>query len=79
MLSALLQEYLPNTLVHHSSLSSNPDDHILKRPDVEMRGKEWDEAKLEEYERSVEGGKVWDGRTVHAETSKGSHEEDLGS
>ncbi len=58
----LIQEYLPPTLLRQSSHSANPDKHILKSSDVEAKGKEWDEGRLADWERDVQGGSPWEGR-----------------
>jgi putative ATPase len=57
----MVQEYLPPELLEQSSLAADPDKHILKTPDAELRGKEWDEKRLSEWEKEVNGGSAWGG------------------
>ncbi|ORY25329.1 hypothetical protein BCR39DRAFT_471453, partial [Naematelia encephala] len=62
----VVNEYLPRELIHRSSLAvDTPDEHILKRPDMELRGKIWDEGRLDEFEKQVLKGQKWDGRDHH--------------
>lgn len=55
------QEYLPPELLEHSSYAADPDKHILKTPDAELKDKEWDEKRLAEWEKEVNGGAAWTG------------------
>ncbi|WVR04386.1 hypothetical protein IAU60_001388 [Kwoniella sp. DSM 27419] len=60
-------EYLPHTLANHSSHSAFPEEHILRTPASEKKGKMWDEDRLSEWEWRVNGNKEWSGRNRRVE------------
>nr|ODN90329.1 ATPase [Cryptococcus depauperatus CBS 7855] len=49
-------EYLPKNLLQRSSLTSNPEQHILQTPDEYEKSKRWDAHLLEGWETKVNGG-----------------------
>jgi putative ATPase len=54
--------YLPPTLASHSSHAADGPVRILRTADAEAATKTWNEGALQEWERSVNGGKEWEGR-----------------
>ncbi|WWC87182.1 uncharacterized protein L201_002068 [Kwoniella dendrophila CBS 6074] len=69
-------EYLPHTLQNHSSHSSYPDEHILKSPESESKGKKWDEDRLNEWEWRINNSKEWEGRKKVNKNDNKDHTED---
>ena len=65
-----LQEYLPFSLAEHSTHARDPTKHILRPHDVEMSLKKWDEDRLADWERKVQGGRDWEGRARMPEQAK---------
>lgn len=55
-------DYLPESLLQHSSHSHDPSQHILKTADQFEADKKWDEEHLDEWERVVNDGVAWEGR-----------------
>ncbi|KIR27114.1 ATPase [Cryptococcus deuterogattii LA55] len=55
-------DYLPESLLQHSSHSRDPSQHILKTADQFEADKKWDEKHLDEWERVVNDGVAWEGR-----------------
>ena len=67
-------EYLPEGILSHSTHAPDPNDHLLRTHEVEMRGKEWDDRRLVEWEKEVNRGEKWRGRKGAAPRSgKNSH------
>ncbi|KAK8846711.1 hypothetical protein IAR55_005798 [Kwoniella newhampshirensis] len=71
-------EYLPHTLAQHSSHSAFPDEHVLKRSEIEARSKMWDEDRLGEWEWRVNGNKEWEGRARRSSEGEGRTGDGLG-
>ena len=62
----VVNDYLPRPIAGMSSLSEKPStEALLRTPEVERGGKEWDEDRLKEWEERVNGGKPWEGRANH--------------
>ena len=56
------QDYLPESLLQHSSFAPEPQEHFLRSQEEENKSKTWDDSRLTDWEEEVNHSRPWAGR-----------------